>query len=123
MILAKATRQEVQLPVNLERPAILLARGEQKKLAALHHNVAKIADDAFLAKAKLYPFDYGAERDRRPHAAARIARRAQINAAGKTVAGDEKLDSGPRRIGAARRSFPARRCRFTPNWYETELGG
>jgi hypothetical protein len=35
-----------------------VARGEQRKLAELHHQVGQVADEVFLARAKLTPFDY-----------------------------------------------------------------
>lgn len=56
--LAKTTKRPLALPEPDVRAS--LARAEQKKLADLHHRVATIADEAFLAKAKLKPFEYGA---------------------------------------------------------------
>lgn len=56
IIESKVTRNAPQLPEPDVR--VKLARTEQKKLADLHKQVAKVADEAFLQVAALKPFDW-----------------------------------------------------------------
>lgn len=56
IIMAKASRREVQLPEPAVRQS--LARAEQKRLSELKVQLQEISDQAFLQKAALRPFDY-----------------------------------------------------------------
>src|SRR5262245_18334405 len=59
VIMARHTRTTPTLPEPTVRQTI--ARQETKKLGDIAKAVAAVADTAFVAKAKLKPFDYGAD--------------------------------------------------------------
>jgi hypothetical protein len=60
---AVLTAKAANKPPLIPEPAVRqkLAREQQRKLAQLHHEVGKAADEIFLARAKLSPFDYGSD--------------------------------------------------------------